>query len=209
MKGLRSILATVFLILTSCEQLTGPEGPQGEPGPSYPIHSHFYIRGSVWELDEGPEYFGIFFDAGAANYLVETFELSNTSLYDILITADYGVPNQITVDAGYNSDTQIFLIESAGSFTDIDALPSSSQSRAEITFPQGETRFFMVKNRYDRWAKVRISSHSWDHNYYDWTNYDHYVYRFLFEFYYYKDEEPDLTLHRFASKQDSAPRPSG
>lgn len=195
MKRTIFIALSITLALSGCEYLTGPEGPQGEPGPAYPLHLQTDISGIVFEDDSQPEYIGVNFDAQT------TWSLSNLdadSLYDIVVAASYDQPGQVSISAGNNAYTELYLIESVDSFDDITALPQQSQKRISIIFDVDDGPiFFMVKNRYNRWAKVRVSQQFWDRNPYS-SLYptDHYYYWHLLESYYYKDLEPDLTLHK-------------
>lgn len=192
MKRTTFIALSITLVLSACDYFKGPEGPQGEPGPAYPLHLQKSISGVVFQDDSQPEYTGVNFDTQSTWFLSS---LDADSLYDIIVAASYTQLGQVSISAGNNAYTELYLIESVDSFDDITTLPQPSQKRNLILFDVDDKPiFFMAKNRYSRWAKVRVSQQSWEYNTYNSVNY--YSYWLLLEGYYYKDQEPDLTLHK-------------
>ena len=192
MKRLFSVLFLLSMI--ACEYVTGPEGAQGPPGPAYPTHSQWGMSGTVWEDDAEPAWQGIHFDANARWYGIAA---DDTLLYDLLFTIDYDQPAQVTITGGNNPYTEIYLLESALSLRTITSLPTQSQRRSVIVFEESDPPvYLMVRNRDNRWAKVKISDQLWEQYYYPIDNVHYYYFWFLVESYYYKDGEPDLTLHK-------------
>ncbi len=202
-------LMVILLLFWSCENFTGPEGTpgeqgatgeqglpgeQGDTGPAYPIHNHGTISGSVWEDDVQPYYHGINFDTNSNWYGIRP---EDTTIYDVLFTLDFNSQRQIKISPGNNPFTEIYLIETVISLRGIISLPDQSQKRNIIIFGEYDSPIYlMIKNRYNRWAKIKFSDQSWYYNPYTWSEVNHYTYWSIVEWYYYKDLEPDLTLHK-------------
>ena len=193
----------VFFGFISCEQLEGPagpqgnqgdQGPQGPAGPAYPIHNMGSISASVWEDDSEPYYCGFLFDTNGWWYGLDPEQ--DTYFYDILIEIDYDNPYQIRLTTGNNSETQLYKV-SVNSLQDINTTPSESYRVNIVTFSTSDDPYFLViKNKYDRWAKLCLMGLYCTYNYYgsDYTN--HYYNKLYYEYYYYKDTDPDFTLHK-------------
>jgi hypothetical protein len=189
-------LFSVFVLasMVACGYLTGPEGEQGPPGPAYPTHSQWGLSGTVWQDDAEPAWHGIQFDASAHWYGITA---NDTSLYDILFTIDYDNPERVTITAGNNPYTEIYLLESALSLRAITSLPAQTQKRNVIVYEESDSPvYLLVRNRNNRWAKAKISDQYWEQYYYSPGDVYYYYYWLLVEAYYYKDAAPDLTLHK-------------
>jgi len=193
----------VFLGFISCEQLQGPAGPQGDQGPqgeqgptgpAYPFHSMGTITGTAWENDSEPYYCGFHFDTDGWWYNLDPEQ--STYYYDILVEIDYDNPYQIRVTTGNNSETQLYKVI-VNSLQDISSIPTESSRVNIVTFSATDDQCYLViKNKYNRWAKLCLMGLYCYYNYFgsDFTN--HYYYKLYYEYYYYKDTNPDFTLHK-------------
>jgi len=210
---MKHLICLMFaLLVISCDQLTGPEGPQGEQGlqgdqgmsgeqgsqgetgPAYPQHGLTNVSALVVSTDIEPIYVGINFDTGGRWTGVD---LNDTIFYDIIITIDYNYPRQISISGGNNPFTEIYLVNNATGLQGITTIPAQDNKRSVIVYTEsGGNIYFMVKNKYSRWAKTKISLQNWDYNPYTWLTDNHYNVWALIEWYYYKDLEPDFSLHK-------------
>ncbi len=194
---------TILIILIgfiSCEQPQGPagaqgeQGPEGPAGPAYPIHKMSTTIETVWEDDSESSYTGFHFDTDEWWNITDSEQ--HTYYYDILIEFNYDNPNKIKITVGSNSQTDMYKVN-ANSLQDIVSIPSESDRVNIVTFSTSDDPYYIViKNKYNRWAKICLMSLYCDYNYYgsDYTN--HYYYELYYEYYYYKDTEPDFTLHK-------------
>jgi len=199
-------ILVIFFGFISCEQLKGPVGPQGEQGlqgekglegpagPAYPIHNMGDINGTAWESDSEPYYCGFLFDTDGEWYNLDPEQ--DTYFYDILIEIDYDNPYQIRVTTGNNSETQLYKVN-VNSLQDITSIPSESNRVNIVNFTTVDDPYFLVvKNKYNRWAKLCLMKMYSYHNFYGSGLEDHYYIKIYYEYYYYKDTEPDFTLHK-------------
>lgn len=206
-----SVLTILSMLIgfLSCEQLQGPtgtkgeqglqgeqgaQGPAGSAGPAYPIHNMGSITETVWENDSESSYCGFHFDTDGWWYGLDPER--HTYYYDILIEFDYDNPYNIKITTGNNSETKLYIVN-ADSLQDIVSIPSESNRVNIVTFSTSDYPYYLViKNKYDRWAKLCLMGLYCYYNYYgsDLTN--HYYYGLYYEYYYYKDTEPDFTLHK-------------
>ena len=211
-KNLFQIIALIILIMIfgfiSCEQLQGPEGPEGEQGPqgeqglqgeqgpegpAYPIHNMGTITQFVFEGDSEPSYCGFHFDTNNWWYGLDPDQ--STYFYDILFEFDYDNPDKIRITTGNNSETKLYKVN-ANSLQDITSIPSESERVNIVTFSvSDDPHYLVIKNKYDRWAKLCLMKLYCYYNYYDGIE-THYYYKLYYEYYYYKDTEPDFTLHK-------------
>lgn len=196
----RALLLNIFVLIMGCESLIGPKG---DPGPAYPIHHQRIISSYIYP-NELPHVWWINFETSnvwdwswtGVGFIVSDTLMNDTAFYDIQLVMDYIKPSQVTIRPGDNPYTELFLFESVNSWNGMISLPTDSQKQDIILYSESDPHvYFMVKNRYNRWAKVRVADQHWlIYPFYNGSHY--YEYRLVVEWYYYKDIEPDLTLHK-------------
>lgn len=199
-------LLVLLMIVWSCDQFEGPVGPagppgeqgatgeQGDSGPAYPDHGLTNISGLVITTDQYPYYVGLNFDTKG---LWTGIDLNDTGLYDIIFTIDYNYSRRISISGGNNPFTELYVVDNVSSLQGISEIPAQDSKRNVLVYSEsGGDIYFMVKNKYNRWAKVKYSGQRWDYNVYSLLTENHYFFWSLIEWYFYKDLEPDLTLHK-------------
>jgi len=180
MKKLTMTLLVPLLMLIGCK---GPVGPAGEDAPNYPIHKKFLV--SFLETFNYRNQYYIFIDFDS-DYRIGSSQ--NIDSYDLRFEFNKSNISQVVLTHGI-SDV-LYKENSVSNLTEAAKLPSQEIENANIE----NNSIFFLRNELSRYAKFKIEELYFDSFYIGSTHY--YAAEFTVEYYYYKDEIPDFSLHK-------------
>lgn len=190
------ILALVLILLLSgCDALLDPEHPDTDAAENsldptwsgYPIHRGYNVnihldqRNAVYLL-------GINFHTDSYQQILHTDHVNE---YDIILEFRASDMDKVIIHSGANMHSSLFKYSDIHDFPEMNTLPDSTQRVQHLTVQADSEQYLLIRNRHDYYSKFLLKEQEWK----SVSQNVEYLIRFTFEFYYYLQTEPDLSLH--------------
>ena len=191
----KSVSCIVIILISACSapldsghSATNTSGNALEPTWSgYPIHRGYNVE---IELNRPhKEYLlGINFHADSYQQVLNTDHVQE---YDIILEFRSSDASNVRIHSGKNEQSQLFKYSGIHDFPEMKTLPDSTQMVQQVTVPADSQQYVLIRTRHDYYSKFLIEEQTWRYS----NRSAEYLIRFTFEFYYYLQTEPDLSLH--------------
>jgi hypothetical protein len=185
----------LFLIVSACGAPLDPDQPDSDTAENsleptwsgYPIHRGYNVEFEFNQQDE--EYLlGINFHTDSYQQVWNTDHINE---YDIILEFRSSDTSKVRIHSGKNEESTLYTYPDITDFPEMKTLPDSTQLVQQVTVPADSQQYLLIRTRHDYYSKFLIEEQTWRYS----TKSAEYLIRFTFEFYYYLQTEPDLSLH--------------
>jgi len=191
----RTLSAVIFLLISACGAPFDPEDSDTNQSGNllertwsgYPIHRGYSVEIKLNRQNK-VYLLGINFHADSYEQILNTEHVQE---YDIILEFRSSDTSNVGIHSGQNAESKLFTYSGIHDFPEMKTLPDLTQLVQHVTVPADSQQYLLIRNRHNYYSKFLMKEQEWRYI----AKNAEYLVRFVFEFYYYLQTEPDLSLH--------------